>query len=135
MDDLVRRLRTRAPYKSNVQIMVELFGPEPPVVVLGQGDYPTALMIANRVTADMNAAADRIEQLTRERDEAIRIMSEPALALIKAEEALAIALDDLDEWVGCKDSLEKAGFNVDDTADRAKLARTTLAEIEKEDRE
>mgnify|MGYP001765254089 CR=1 FL=1 len=89
MDDLVRRLRTRAPYKSNVQIMVELFGPEPPVVVLGQGDYPTALMIANRVTADMNAAADRIEQLTRERDEAIRIMSEPALALIKAEEALA----------------------------------------------
>lgn len=68
------------------------------------------------------------------RDEAdarlIALAPQLAAALIKAREGLAIALDDLDEWVGCKDSLEKAGFNMDDTADRAKLARSTLAEID-----
>lgn len=63
MSDLVRRLRTKRPYKSDVQIMVEMFGPEPPTVILGQGDYPTAVDIADRVTADMNAAADAIEAL------------------------------------------------------------------------
>ena len=50
-------------------------------------------------------------------------------ALIEAERALAIALDDLDEWVGCKGALEKAGFNMDDTADIAEAARAALARI------
>ena len=54
-----------------------------------------------------------------------------AAALLVAEKALAIALDDLDEWVGCKDSLEEAGFNMDDTASRADVARAALSEIEK----
>ncbi len=41
-------------------------------------------------------------------------------------EALKIATDDLEEWVGCKTSLEAAGFNMDDTAERANTARAAL---------
>lgn len=89
-DDLIRRLRTREPYKSDVQIMVEMLGPEPPIVVLGQGDYPTAVQVADRVTRDMNEAADTIARLRAElaeaRNEALR-------------EAAKVA-DDYDDW--CK---------------------------------
>ena len=59
-----------------------------------------------------------------------------ALERVKAEargdvaglvEAARIALDDLDEWVSCKDSLHAAGFNLDDTEARAKKLRAALA--------
>ena len=53
-----------------------------------------------------------------------------AAALIEAMEALVIALDDLDEWVGCKNALEKSGFNMDDTAERAEMCRATLTRID-----
>lgn len=46
-------------------------------------------------------------------------------ALIEAEKALKVALEDLDEWVGRNDSLEMAGFNMADTAERADLVRDT----------
>lgn len=52
-------------------------------------------------------------------------------ALLVAEKALRIALDDLDEWIACKGSLEKAGFNMDDTASRADVVRAALSEIAK----
>jgi hypothetical protein len=43
------------------------------------------------------------------------------------------ALDDLDEWLGCSDSLTKAGFNMDDTTTRAEKLRAALADIRKGD--
>ena len=49
--------------------------------------------------------------------------------LREAVEALGMAVDDLDEWVACGDSLAQAGFNVDGTADCAERARATLAKL------
>lgn len=98
MDDLrnlKRRLRTRAPYKSDVQIMVEMLGPEPPVVILGQGDYPTAVQIADRVTADMNAAADAIEALQARVAEARNAALEDAALACDDE---ADEFDDAVKW-------------------------------------
>ena len=60
----------------------------------------------------------------------IALAPQLAAALIEARAALVIALDDLDEWVGCKNSLEKAGFNMDDTAERAEMCRATLTRID-----
>ena len=49
--------------------------------------------------------------------------------LREAVEALGMAVDDLDEWVACGDSLAQAGFNMDGTADCAERARATLAKL------
>ena len=49
--------------------------------------------------------------------------------LREAMEALGMAVDDLDEWVACGDSLAQAGFNMDGTADCAERARATLAKL------
>ena len=49
--------------------------------------------------------------------------------LREAAEALGMAVDDLDEWVACGDSLAQAGFNMDGTADCAERARATLAKL------
>jgi len=49
--------------------------------------------------------------------------------LREAMGALGMAVDDLDEWVACGDSLAKAGFNMDGTADCAERARATLAKL------
>lgn len=49
--------------------------------------------------------------------------------LREAMEALGMAVDDLDEWVACGDSLDQAGFNMDGTADCAERARATLAKL------
>lgn len=69
------------------------------------------------------------------------VVKNPATAYVRADihddvvkalrEALIAAEDDLSEWLGCSDSLNKAGFNMDGTADvvakaRAALARTIL---------
>lgn len=53
-------------------------------------------------------------------DEAVRVLRE---ALIAAE-------DDLSEWLACSDSLIKAGFNMDDTADVVAKARAALWKLE-----
>ena len=49
--------------------------------------------------------------------------------LREAMDALGMAVDDLDEWVACGDSLAQAGFNMDGTADCAERARATLAKL------
>jgi len=59
---------------------------------------------------------------------AARLEAQEAL-LREAMEALGMAVDDLDEWVACGDSLAQAGFNVDGTADCAERARATLAKL------
>ncbi len=59
-----------------------------------------------------------------------RLLTERDAEIARLREALAIAADDLEEWVLCKDSLEKAGFNMDDTAKRAEIARAALATID-----
>jgi len=66
MSNLVRKLRTKSPYKSAIQIAVEDHDVGNLAVVLGQGDYPTFQQIADGMTGDMNAAADRIEALEAE---------------------------------------------------------------------
>ena len=59
---------------------------------------------------------------------AARLEAQEAL-LREAVEALGMAVDDLDEWVACGDSLAQAGFNMDGTADCAERARATLAKL------
>ena len=45
------------------------------------------------------------------------------------EAAFRRAVDDLDEWVACQDALEKAGFNMDDTRNRAEDGHAALADL------
>lgn len=47
----------------------------------------------------------------------------------KLVEALKLTVEDLEEWSGCKSTLEAAGFNMDDTQVRAEFARATLKEL------
>lgn len=65
-------------------------------------------------------------------DELRTINDRLAADLAVAWEALALALDDLDKWVACKDSLEAAGFTIDETVKRADTVRTALASIAKD---
>jgi len=74
-------------------------------------DIPREDVMANLVVA-WNTRADLSDALLRE-----------------AMEALGMAVDDLDEWVACGDSLAQAGFNMDGTADCAERARATLAKL------
>jgi hypothetical protein len=77
VERFARRIETREPYKSAIQIACEeefsgLGGTVGGmIVVLGQGDYPTIQNIADRMTADANQAAKILRALLAERDELI----------------------------------------------------------------
>lgn len=49
--------------------------------------------------------------------------------IVALVEASVSALDDLDEWTEIAAALEHAGFNMDDTADRANRLRAALAAL------
>ena len=75
VERLARRIQTRAPYKSAMQIAceenisqtdAETVGAV--IVFLGQGDYPTIQQIADQATRSANEAADTLLALAAERD-------------------------------------------------------------------
>ena len=58
-------------------------------------------------------------------------MNIPDEVLKEVVAAFRRAVDHLHEWVACKDALEKAGFNMDDTRNRAEEGRAALASLRK----
>jgi hypothetical protein len=61
---------------------------------------------------------------------AIEISQENKALILSAPdllEAAMVALDDMDEWLAISESLERAGFNMDDTAERAENLRAAIS--------
>lgn len=71
VERLARRIETREPYKSPMQIMASDMPQEP--VILGQGDYPTPLQIADTATRNANEAATMLRALSAALTEAARL--------------------------------------------------------------
>ena len=78
-------------------------------------DAPARISMGNPLTGEVKEylAADLIDM--------------DVLRMVEA--AFRRAVDDLDEWVACQDALEKAGFNMDDTRNRAEDGHAALADL------
>lgn len=66
VERFARRIETREPYKSAVQIAVGDHDIGTSIIVLGQGDYPTFQQIADRTTDNMNKGAILLRTLAAE---------------------------------------------------------------------
>ena len=131
-DDLIRRARealvdvTPGPWEVGARQWPEQVGCCPlvgrPYSVHGTDFYNTAAATTRANARFIAAARDLVPAM------ADRLEAQEAL-LREAMDALGMAVDDLDEWVACGDSLAQAGFNVDGTADCAERARATLAKL------
>lgn len=124
VERLARRIGTRAPYKSAIQIACDeeinandrTIGAK--LLALGQGDYPTVREIADQMTSDANVAAATLRALSARIAELEAGRRTDAL---QALSDLGQLQDALDEKGALRAQLDKAKAERDEALARVKL--------------